>query len=235
MKLGIMQPYFFPYLGYFQLVRLTDKFVFYDDVAYIKGGWINRNRILISGQTHFITVPTCGASPNVLISEVGINAQNPRWKRKMIDGFFQAYRATPHAQVAGALLQKVLETPVSHVGELAKHSVLMSLELLELGSSTVWSSSQYKNGQLRSQERVIDICTREQATTYINASGGHGLYNTPDFAARGIQLKFSKPVLAEYPQATGEFVPGLSILDVIASTGLETTRSLIAQAALTDD
>ena len=70
MKLAIMQPYLFPYLGYFQLIAAVDKFVFYDDVNFIKNGWINRNRLLISGKVNYITIPLSGASSFLKINQV---------------------------------------------------------------------------------------------------------------------------------------------------------------------
>lgn len=235
MKLAIMQPYFFPYLGYFQLIRAVDKFLFYDDVNYIKSGWINRNRILLNGQSHFITVPTSGASSNVLISQVGINVQNSRWRRKLLDGFQQAYSRAPHRDTAQKLLQKVLDFPTDRVSEFAKQSVIASLELLGIKSTILWSSSTYQNAHLHAQERVIDICRREKATTYVNAIGGRELYDPAGFAENGARLSFIRAVLPTYRQDAAEFVMGLSILDVIAYAGIDGARAMTHQVELVDD
>src|SRR5688572_18113469 len=110
MKLAIMQPYFFPYLGYFQLIYASDKFVFYDDVNYIKSGWINRNRLLLNGEAKYFTVPLSGASSYSKISRVGINQQNPKWRSNMIDTFRMAYRHAEYREVGIGMLDAVLSS-----------------------------------------------------------------------------------------------------------------------------
>jgi len=234
MKLAIMQPYLFPYIGYFQLIKAVDKFVFYDDVNYIKNGWINRNRILLDGRPHFMTVPTLGASSNVLIREVGINLQNMNWKRKLLDRFRHAYRAAPYRSIAQDLLQKVLDVSTDCICEIAKQSVTASLDLLGIKSDIVWSSSRYENAHLHAQDRVIDICQREQATTYINPDGGRSLYDATLFSENGVKLVFIRPALPIYAQGAEQFVAGLSILDVIAHVGVDGGRAMTEYFERTD-
>ena len=83
MKLAIMQPYIFPYLGYFQLLNSVDHFVFYDDVNFIKGGWVNRNQLLINNQNKFFTVPLKKIISFTPINEVEIHKKlYPNWRSK---------------------------------------------------------------------------------------------------------------------------------------------------------
>jgi hypothetical protein len=220
MKLAIMQPYLFPYLGYFQLVHAVDRFVFYDDVNYIKSGWINRNRYLQGSEPRYFTVPTEGASSFVPINAVGVDARNPGWKRKLVETLRVAYKDAPHAEAGMGLLREVIEAPVSGIGEMARMSVERTLAFLGVERDIVPSSTKYGNAELKGPARVVDICRREGATTYVNAPGGRDLYQAADFAAAGCELAFLSPQLPAYDQGNGEaFVPGLSVLDAIMRCG----------------
>lgn len=218
MKLGLMQPYFFPYLGYFQLIQAVDRFVLYDDVYFIKNGWINRNRLLLNGQPHYFTVPLRGASSFKRICEVGI--QHPAsWRRKLTQQLAQAYAKAPQREAMMAVWNETLNAvePDASVAELARRSILKVMDYLQLGTEIRPSSRKYGNNDLNGQARVLDICQREGATTYINATGGRNLYQPSPFAAYGIALRFITPRLDAYAQLKAPmFVPGLSILDVIA-------------------
>jgi hypothetical protein len=227
MKLAIMQPYFFPYLGYFQLILASDKFVFYDDVNYIKGGWINRNRILLDGEAKFFTVPLRGASSFVPINRVGINEDNSRWRGKMLDTFRMAYRSAPYRDTGVGLLEEVLALECESIADLALASVKTVLEYLHLDRDLVRSSRIYNNQQLRGQDRVFDICKQENADVYINAIGGAKLYQADKFAVQGCDLKFLRSQLPEYAQGVKHFVPGLSILDAIMYCSPEEIRNML--------
>jgi hypothetical protein len=216
MKLAIMQPYFFPYLGYFQLVHAVDTFVFYDDVNYIKNGWINRNRLLLNGEPRYFTVPLSGASPFAPIDATGFDAEDARWKRKMLETFRVAYRKAPHRDTALGLLEACLGLPSHLIGELARHSVVSVLDLLGVRRAVRDTSRIYGNGDLKGPARVVDICRREGASTYVNAPGGRALYDDRMFRPAGIELKFLDGTLPAYSQDAPTFVAGLSILDALA-------------------
>jgi hypothetical protein len=232
MKLVVMQPYFFPYLGYFQLLHACDTFVFYDDVNYIKNGWINRNRLLLDGKPHYFTVPLAGASPFEPIDETRFEAAQPRWKRKMLETFRAAYRRAPNGDRTIALVEQALAADTDRIGELARRSVRSVLDLLGLRRDIRESSRAYGNGDLSGQERVLDICRRERASIYINAPGGRGLYEERAFRSAGIELRFLGSRLASYPQGEAAFVPGLSILDAIAWCDLERVAAMLADYEL---
>jgi WbqC-like protein family len=231
MKLAVMQPYLFPYAGYFQLIHAVDKFVFYDDVTYIKNGWINRNRLLLQGEPHYFTVPLSNASSFVPIRDVRFDAAAP-WKRKLAATFEQAYASAPFRKEGMALLHDALDNAEGSIANAARGSVLAVLQYLGIARSIVETSQAYGNQDLKGEARIIDICRREGADVYVNAPGGRGLYDAANFRAAGVALKFLAPRLAPYDQGAGEFVPGLSVLDLIMRRDKDECRDMLASYAL---
>ena len=227
MKLAIMQPYFFPYLGYFQLIQAVDKFVFYDDVNYMKSGWVNRNRYLHEGAPRYFTVPTDGASSFVRINAVGVNTRNLSWRRKLLETMRAAYRNAPFLDEGLRLFRQALDEPAGNIGEMARHSVELTLDYLGVKRDLVKSSSVYGNADLRGPDRVLDICGRENASAYVNAPGGRSLYGEGDFAARGCELLFLAPQFPEYDQGAKPFVPGLSVLDMVMRCPPDSVRGML--------
>lgn len=226
MKLAIMQPYFFPYVGYFKLIESVDKFVFYDDVDFIKNGWINRNRIFVSGKVGYMTIPLLGASSNQKICDVQTQKQS-LWVRKLTEAVKQNYSKAPNFKACFELFNAVLEQEQDSISDYAKSSVLLTVEALGIDAEMVMSSKVYANEQLKSEDRILDICNKEQADEYWNLPGGALLYEKESFASRGIDLKFVKPALVEYPQAGRDFEPGLSILDVMMFNSFDEARQLV--------
>ena len=210
MKLAIMQPYLFPYLGYFQLMRAVDAFVVYDDVNYIKGGWINRNYILGNDGKQLITLPIKGASPNTLINQIEIIEQH-----KILKSIRQNYSKAPYFEVVYPVLKNVFEQQVSTLSTFL-YEQLRSISAY-LGLSPQWhvSSSFKKDPDLRGQDKVLAICEELVTTQYINLPGGKALYDTEAFAARGIQLSYIQPKAVSYRQFGKAFVSSLSIIDVM--------------------
>ena len=227
-----MQPYLFPYLGYFQLIAAVDRFVVYDDVSFIKNGWINRNRILGGGaagrepEPAYFTVPLEGASSFKAIREVGVSP-DPRWRAKLLKTLAQTYARAPCFREVYPLVESVLGATEARVSALAVASLRAVAAYLALEAEFVPSSAAYENGELRGQERVLDICRREGATTYVNPSGGRELYARDAFAARGVTLRFLEPQLRAYPQLRPPFVPGLSIIDVLMFNPRDRVRELL--------
>ena len=217
MTVGIMQPYLFPYIGYFQLLAEVDRFVIYDDVTFIKQGWINRNRMLINGEPSFFTVPLAHKSSAVAIRETEISTapEHRRWAEKMLKSFDNAYRRAPEFSRTYPLIERVLTSTTRKVSELAVDSIRAVATLLEIRTPIVETSASYGNGHLHGEDRVIAICKAEGADRYVNASGGRELYAHGRFAAEGIDLRFLTPQPVEYPQFGDAFVPWLSIVDVL--------------------
>lgn len=216
MTLAIMQPYLFPYLGYFQLIHAVDKFVFYDDVNFIKQGWINRNRILLNGAPHLFTVPVKQGSSfrNICDTEVD-DRRFLLWKRKFLATIDQAYKKAPHFSPVRALVESVLAVDINSIGELSKVSVLAVCEYLALQRDWVLGSAVFDNESLRGEHRVLDICLKVGANTYVNLPGGRHLYTDEHFEGWGISLKFLKSNIRSYHQFDHSFVENLSIIDVL--------------------
>lgn len=211
-----MQPYIFPYIGYFHLVDSVDTFVIYDDVAYIKQGWINRNRILTSCTDHMFTVPLKNASSFITIDKTEINqGLYAQWVVKFLKTLVSGYKKAPCFEQAYGLIEQVLHTPCHTISELAGASIITTSRYLGIDTHFINSAGRYHNEDLKAQSRVIDICTQEGAETYINLSGGKKLYDKDAFKSQGIDLRFVQSHNVTYSQYNCTFVPWLSVIDVI--------------------
>jgi hypothetical protein len=220
MKLAIMQPYFFPYIGYWQLLNAADRFVIYDDVNFIKQGWINRNRILINGAPRYITVPLDGASPNKRICDIAVQGAQ-RWRSKTIKSIECAYgKSAFYSAVFPEIERQIRHESVNLAEFLAAHLTSMA-EFLGIETEIIPSSRVYSNSDLSSQERIIDICRREGASAYINLPGGRELYDAESFGAANVNLEFLSSRISPYRQRTANFVPNLSVIDALMETGTD--------------
>jgi hypothetical protein len=211
-KLGIMQPYFFPYIGYFQLIKATDKFIFYDDVDFIKNGWINRNRILLNGNPHYITIQLKGASSFKPINEITFTDN----RSKILKTIKLNYCKAPYFNLVMPFLEEVLGLDTNLVSELAIASILKSCEYLGIKSQFEIASERYSETKgLGRAERLKAICKINNMRRYINPIGGTELYKKEDFQKDNIELSFIKTGEIKYSQGGSEFVPFLSIIDVM--------------------
>ncbi|CAN7438113.1 WbqC family protein [Pseudoduganella sp. LjRoot289] len=226
MKLAIMQPYFAPYLGYFQLMAAVDRFVLLDDVNFINRGWINRNRILVGGREHLITIPLRGASQNQRINQIALGEETP-WRAKLLKTIEQAYRKAAFYEETMPLVRDMLACPETELAPYLHASLAALHAWLDLSCRIVPSSAIYGDTGLKGAERIRDICVQEQAAIYINPPGGKDLYAPADFSALGIELRFLKPRLDEYGQCGAPFTPGLSIIDVLMHQGRTATRQAL--------
>ena len=211
MTIGIMQPYFMPYVGYWQLMAAVDTYVVYDDVNYIKGGWVSRNNILLNGKKHMFTITLNGASPNKLFNEITIKDDFKKFSR-LIEF---AYRKAPYYAEVSALLDKIYNYEDKSLGAFMMNCFQVVLDYLEIDTKLILSSTIAKDNSLRGKDKVKHICHLLGADTYYNAIGGQELYDKNDFKADGIDLHFVKTELSPYPQLNNEFVPGLSMIDVL--------------------
>lgn len=228
MKLGIMQPYFVPYIGYWQLINAVDKYVVYDDVNFIKGGWINRNRILVNGQIQFFNIPMLGASSFKLISEIGVN-NNPKLINKNLRTIENAYKKAPYYQSVFPLIQKILECGKENIADYVFFSLQSICDYLNIKTELILSSSLKKDCNLKGKEKVLSICNLLSATEYYNAIGGQELYAFSEFKENGIQLKFLETKNIEYKQFGEEFQPNLSIIDVLMFNTQGQIKSMLNQ------
>ncbi|MCC6069960.1 WbqC family protein [Massilia sp. GCM10020059] len=231
MKLAIMQPYFVPYIGYFQLMAAVDRFVLFDDVSFINRGWINRNRILVGGREHLVTIPLRGASQNQQINQIALS-DDAAWPSKLLKTIEQSYRKAPFYAETMPLVQDILSCPETMLAPYLRFSLTALKDWLELPCQIIGSSAQYENKEYKGARRILDICRQEQASVYVNAPGGKDLYAPADFAALGMQLRFLKPRLEEYAQGGAPFMPGLSIIDALMYQGRAAARQALFAAEL---
>lgn len=228
MKLAVMQPYLFPYLGYFQLIRAVDTFVIYDDVNFINRGWINRNNILAQGKAHLFTLELEGASQNKFINEIAV-VGNPE---KLLKTIRQSYSKAPHFAVVFPLIEDILNQQDKHLARFLGYQLRQLCDYLGLHPKWHASSTLKKENGLRGQDKVLAICEELGATHYINVPGGKSLYDREAFASRGMRLSFIQPKAVSYRQFGNEFVPNLSIIDVMMFNDKEQCARLLEEYEL---
>ena len=214
MKLGIMQPYFLPYIGYWQLLNAVDTYVIYDDVTFIKSGWIHRNRINVHGGAQFINVQMRGASSFSRICDIRVNS-DLRWREKLLQTLTMAYRHAPRYAEAMSLAENIIMCRAEKLGDFLAHSLYAVAQYLHIDTHMIRSSEWGEAPSLHGEERVLDICRRFHATEYYNAIGGQELYDKGEFAENGIALYFLQSDEIIYKQRRNAALSGLSILDVL--------------------
>ena len=223
MKLAIMQPYFMPYIGYFQTMAAVDTYIVYDDVQYIKGGWVSRNNIILNGEKKLFTIILKGASPNKLFNEIEIGDDFKKFEKTIQ----AAYAKAPYFKDVMPLLQKIFSYEEKSLGKFLMYSYQILLDYWGIQTKLLLSSHIKKNEELKGEEKVIDICKTMNATYYYNAIGGQSLYDKSKFAEHGISLHFVETQLIEYKQFTKEFIPYLSIIDVLMHNSIEETKAML--------
>ncbi len=221
-----MQPYFLPYIGYFQLIAAVDTFVVFDDVNFINRGWINRNRMLLGGEPHLFTIPLRGASQNKLICDIEL-AIDDAWREKFLRTLKQSYARAPCYAGTFALLETIVNHPTTRLDEFLLNSIQQVMGFLAIQTNVVPTSSVYANAHLSGQDRIADICRIEGANRYINPVGGQDLYDRHFFAKQNTELLFLQSRPIEYPQGTPQHIPGLSILDVLMFNDLHIVKQLL--------
>jgi len=226
MKIAIMQPYFFPYIGYWQLINAVDKYIIYDDVNFIKGGWINRNRILMNDEEKLINLQLHNASPNKLINEVEVLGKLI-YNKKLLKTLESCYKNAPYFLDVFLVVESVITQEEKNLARYLEFAIKRVCEYLSIDTELLVSSTICKNNQLRGQDKVIEICKILGANEYINAIGGQNLYSNKDFSDQGIQLRFLKTGKIRYRQFINEFVPNLSIIDVMMFNSQEQINKLL--------
>lgn len=234
MKIGIMQPYLFPYIGYFQLINAVDKFVIYDDVQFIKNGWINRNRILVNGKASYFTFRLKKASTFDKINQREFTEQLPIDIMKFLKGLEISYRKAPYFELVYALISKAVQFKNINVADSVTHSLRTICDYIGIQTEFALSSQMQIPDGLHAQDRVIWISKALGATEYINMASGVALYDRKTFTVNGIKLCFLQPQLRPYPQFKYEFVPNLSIIDVMMFNSKEEILQILKPHLLDD-
>lgn len=208
-----MQPYFLPYIGYFQLIRSADVFVVYDDIKYTKKGWINRNRFLLNNRDELFSLPLRKDSDHLHVRDRQL-AQSFD-KKKLLSKLKEAYRAAPCFEEVFPLIEAIVDCTELNLFGFILNSLEQVCAHLGIETPLVASSTLGIDHDLSGQGRVLATCKRLGADAYINSIGGRELYSHEDFAACNIKLQFLQPRACNYRQFGHPFVPWLSILDVM--------------------
>lgn len=232
MKLAVMQPYLFPYIGYFQLIQAVDQFVALNDVQYIKAGWINRNRILENGEPAYFTFSLKKDSHQATIAQRVFADEFSKQKESFKDRVASAYRKAPCFEETSELLGNILDLNEPRLDVFVAETLKKICEHLEIKTSFVNSSEIEKDDSLKAEDRVIDINKRLGAEHYINLSGGMELYSKENFKQAGLQLNFIKCKEIKYQQFDNPFVPHLSILDVLMFNDKPTVQKFLNEYEL---
>jgi hypothetical protein len=215
MRVAIMQPYFLPYIGYWQLIAAVDVFVLLDDVHYINRGWIARNRIAIAGKAQWLTLPLQGASQNRLICDLDLLADDG-WRARMEKTVRHAYSKAPCFEETFAPFAEMLGGAQGNLSAFLAKSIAQIASLLGVRTKIIPTSKAFPKGELRGPQRIIDICKRLGATEYVNPSGGTELYDAREFHEAEIRLYFLGPPLADSGLRSGSGDgTTLSILDTL--------------------
>jgi len=213
MKVAIMQPYFLPYIGYFQLIGAVDLFVIYDNIKYTKKGWINRNRMLCNGKDALFSLPLMHGEDSCDIRDRRLAAEFDR--SKLLNRVRELYRRAPHVEPASACMAQILRCDDGNLFGFVYHSIVCVCDYLRLHPKFIVSSEVPIDHRLKGEEKVLAICRELGAETYVNPIGGTGLYSKEAFADHGLELIFLRPKPFVYPQFEQPFVPWLSILDIM--------------------
>lgn len=208
------QPYFLPYIGYWQLIAAADIFLICDNFNYMKHGWISRNQILCGKGTTDITLELIKKSSNKLISDTFI-VSNSSVMEKNKRKIYNEYHNAPYFDNGYDLFNKIVSCPDANLASFLENSIRVVCEYLCINTELRKTSELRPYGNLKKQERIYVDCEQLSASTYINSIGGVNLYDKREFAEHGIDLKFLKSDLPQYKQFSDEFIPSLSILDAI--------------------
>lgn len=228
MKLGIMQPYFFPYIGYFQLMSAVDEFIVYDNIEFTKKGWINRNRILVNGQEAWITLPLKKDSDYLDVKDRYLTDRWFKERPKMLNRIKESYRKAPQFDCVCPIIENSLFFDDFNLFNYLLNSLVQVKEYLEIQTSFTISSTIPIDHTLKAEKKVIALCRASHADTYVNPIGGIQLYSKDRFKTEGIDLCFLKANDFEYPQFNNTFIPWLSIIDVMMFNSKEKIKEYLS-------
>lgn len=226
MKIAIMQPYFLPYIGYYQLISSVDEFIIYDNIKYTKKGWINRNRFLLNNKDEIFSLPLKNDSDtlNVVQREISKNFD----RNKLINKFNNAYKNAPYFKEVMPVVSCIIKYDNNNLFDYIFNSVKKICIYLEINTKIKKSSDIDIDHNLKAQEKIIAFCKKLEAKTYINPIGGLDIYSSEFFKKNGIDLYFLRSdQLFKYDQYQSHFVPWLSIIDVLMFNSLKDIKNNI--------
>jgi hypothetical protein len=210
-----MQPYFLPYIGYFQLINAVDEFVIYDNIEFTKKGWINRNRILVNGRDAYITLPLKQDSDYLDVRERFLADSWPLEKKTILNKIAGAYRKAPYFEFVYPLIEKIVLFNGNNLFQFIYNSISLVNEYLQIHTPVLVSSTILIDHELQAEKKVVALCKARYAAEYVNPIGGLNLYHKDEFQREGLSLQFLKSDDLVYKQFDHDFVPWLSIVDVM--------------------
>ena len=231
---AMMQPYLFPYLGYFQLIARSDVFVLGDDLQYVKGSWINRNRILVNGQPKLVTFALQGGNPFMPINGRWLSDDFAQQAQKLLKTLEFSYARAPYKAETLELVRRILEHPERNLARFTEHAIRRICAHLQITTPIRIGSELGLPARMDKQERVVTIAHKLNAELYINPIGGTELYSPAYFRAHGLVLRFLRMDDLTYPQFKHPFVPSLSIIDVLMFNGRDGTQALLDRFSLVE-
>ena len=220
------QPYFFPYIGYFQLIAASDVFVVYDDAQYMKNGWVNRNRILGKSGPEWLTFPVEHAPHTLTINQRRYVSGGKRTTDVLLTKLATRYREAANFEATMKLVEGALSYPDRGVASFNNNLIRRVCEFLDVGTR-IEVASELRVKKSSGVQAVIDMCLLLEADHYLNPIGGTDLYSPAAFSANGLALSFLKPELHVYPQFGLPFQPGLSIIDVLMFNSKACVRHML--------
>lgn len=225
-RLAIMQPYLFPYIGYFQLIAAVNMFIVYDNIKYTKKGWINRNRMLQNGKDEMFSLPLKSGSDYLDVCERELAADFNR--NKLLNQIKGAYRRAPYFSQTFPLVEQIVRYEDTNLFRFLHHSITRTCEHLGITTEIRASSGIAIDHDLKNQDKVLALCEAVGASAYVNAIGGMELYSKEAFQEKDVELKFIRSKPFEYPQFGDAFVPWLSIIDVMMFNPLDAIQTCIS-------
>lgn len=230
MKIAIMQPYIFPYLGYFQLINSVDTFVIYDNIEYTKKGWINRNRLVFNSKIEHFTINIVKDSDYLNVDERKVSPVfYDKELNKILNKIKQNYGKAPFFNEVFPFIKNIFTHKTENLYEYIYHSLISVVNYLEIETTVLKSSALDIDHKLKSADKVIAICKSLNAKIYINPIGGKELYQKETFKKQGIDLYFIENELTPYAQFKNDFIPGLSIIDVLMFNSKEEVKEMLNQ------
>lgn len=231
MKLSVMQPYFFPYVGYFQLYYASDRFIFLDNVKFQKKSYVHKNYIGDSSAKVKIQIPLIGASQNKVIRNL-MASGHYSWRSKLLKTLFCVYRKAPNFPAVIDLVERAVSG--NSISQIAMNSVLETAEYIGIKRETSLASDIALPNESAGENRIIELCKANGSTEYINMYGGRKLYNKQNFLDNGIRLRFLIPVISPYRRARGIFIPSLSIIDALMHESPKAVKEIATRGCLTE-
>ncbi len=231
MKVGIMQPYFLPYLGYWQLMNAVDVYVLYDNIEFTKNSWMRRNRILSCGADKMFSLPLKRDSDYLDVKERFLADDYDISRKKLISLIENSYKKAPEFATVFPIVKDIFECNSHNLFDYIHYSIEKVREYLGIQSNLIVSSTLDIDWDLKGKDKVLAICKHFGADEYYNSVNGIPLYepHRDKFAQAGIELRFPKMREIIYPQFKNKFVPNLSIIDVMMFNSQEECQALLRE------